>query len=319
MKLTEVAMSHKHYQQDRLSLLFTLAVTIWIAILQVQAVNAQGRPNMGQWHGGHSDLTGAPEQDLAMKDFIAKQSKPAKKRSSGGSVHVVYLVPADKTPREDYAAAVGEAILEVQAFYQDELGTSRSKGAKAVGTTFKTFSPTVEVVVTPHDTAYYNANNQAGQFEFFFRAVGDGFDTTGGSFNDPDNVWIYYIDADPACGQGIGGTSGVALLAANDLRGLVGEANVPPCLGDAPDTGGVCRWIGGLGHELGHAFGLPHPPGCDQGSCSAEPFFSLMFLGYASYPDTYLLDEDKAQLEASPFFAERKIRRRTNCLGEPLN
>src|SRR5688572_30322872 len=95
----------------------------------------------------------------------------------------------------------------MQAFYQDELGTSRSRGRNAVGTTFKIFSPTVEVVATPHDSVYYNANNQAGQFEFFSRAVGDGFDATGGGFNDPDNIWIYYIDAAPACGQGIGGTT----------------------------------------------------------------------------------------------------------------
>lgn len=319
MKLTEVAISHKHNEKARWSLLFTLAVMVWAAGLQVQAVSAQGRPDMDRLHGGHSDFTGATEQDLSVKDFVAKHSKPAKKRSSGGAVHVVYLVPADTTPREDYAAAVGEAILEVQAFYQEELGTSRSRGRNAVGTTFATTSPTVEVVVTPHDAAYYNANNQAGPFEFFFRAVGDGFEATGGGFNDPDDVWIYYIDADPACGQVIGGTSGVALLAANDLRGLVGEPTVPPCIGDSPDTGDVCRWIGGLGHELGHAFGLPHPPGCDQGTCSEEAARSLMYLGYASYPDTYFLDEDKAQLEASPFFAERKIRRRTNCLGEPLN
>jgi hypothetical protein len=172
--------------------------------------------------------------------------------------------------------------------------------------------------VTSHDSAYYNANNQAGLFEFFFRAVGDGFEATGGGFNDPDAVWVYYIDADPACGQGIGGASGVALLSANDLRGLVGEPNVPPCIGDPPDTSGVCRWIGGLGHELGHALGLPHPPGCEQGTCSAEAFFSLMFFGYTVYPDTHFLDEDKERLEASPFFEERKIRRRTNCLGEPF-
>ena len=234
-------------------------------------------------------------------------------------MHVVYLVPVDKAPRDDYAAALQKAILEMQAFYQEEFGISRSTGRNAVGVTFETFTSAVEVVVTPHDSAYYNANDQAGQFEFFIRAVGDGFEATGGGFNDPDAVWVYYIDADPACGQGTGGTSGVALLPANDLRGLVGASNVLSCIGDPPDTGGVCRWIGGLGHELGHAFGLPHPPGCDQGTCSAEAFFSLMFFGYTVYPDTYFLDEDKVRLEASSFFAERKIRRRTDCRGEPLN
>src|SRR5207247_1049543 len=140
-------------------------------------------------------------------------------------------------------------------------------------------------VLPQHASAYYNANNQAGQFEFWSRVLGDAFDATGGRFNDPDNVWIYYIDADPACGQGTGGTSGVALLGANDLRGLVSEPNVPACIGGRPDTSGVCRWIGGLGYELGHALGLPHPPGCDQGNCLAEAYFSLMFVGYSLYPD----------------------------------
>jgi hypothetical protein len=319
MKLTKIAMSHSHNQKNCLSLLVALTVMIWTAGLQVQEASAQRRPDSVWMPSGHADVAGATQQDPSMKAFIANNSKPAKKPSSGGFVHVVYLVPADKTPRDDYAAAVEEAILEMQAFYQEELGISRSRGRKTVGETFETFTPTVEVVVTPHDSAYYNANNQAGSFEFFFRAVGDGFEATGGGFNDPDAVWVYYIDADPACGQGTGGTSGVALLPANDLRGLVGEPNVPPCIGDPPDTGGVCRWVGGLGHELGHAFGLPHPPGCDQGTCSAEAFFSLMFFGYILYPDTYFLDEDKELLEASPFFAERKIRQRTNCLGEPLN
>jgi len=291
---------------------------IWTAALGVQAVSAQSRPDIVGMHGGHGDFGSATQQDPSVKAFVVNHSKRAKKGSSGSSVHAVYLVPADKTPRDDYAAAVAEAILELQAFYQEELGTSRSKGRKAVGATFETFSPTVEVVVTPHDSAYYNANNQAGPFEFWSRAVGDGFDATGGGFNDPDSVWLYYIDADPACGQAGGGTSGVAVLPANDLRGLVGQPTVPACIGDSPDTSGVCRWIGGLGHELGHAFGLPHPPGCDAGNCSAEAYLSLMFVGYAFYPDTYFLDEDKERLEASPFFAQRKILRRTNCRGEPL-
>ena len=50
---------------------------------------------------------------------------------------------ADKARRDDYAAALEQAILEMQAFYQKELGISRSRGRNAVGVTFNTFSPTV--------------------------------------------------------------------------------------------------------------------------------------------------------------------------------
>jgi hypothetical protein len=62
-----------------------------------------------------------------MKGFIAKHSKRAKNRPSGDSVHVVYLVPADKTARNDYTRAVRRAIKEIQTFYQEELEISRSK------------------------------------------------------------------------------------------------------------------------------------------------------------------------------------------------
>jgi hypothetical protein len=314
MKLMKIVLSPRH-QKIYLFLIIALAIVLWTRVFGVTVVSAQDRPER------HADLAGAMQYDPFMKDFVDKHSRSAAKQFSvsSGAVHVVYLVPADKAARRDYKVAVRKAILEIRAFYQEELENTPSKGRKAVGETFGVTKPRVEVIVTPHDSAYYNANNQAGQFEFFFRAVEDGFDATGGSFNDPDAVWISYIDADPACGQGIGGTSGVALLSANDLRGLAGEPNQPQCAGSPPDDAGVCRWVGGLGHELGHAFGLPHPPGCDQGNCSAEAAFSLMFFGYTIYPDTYFLDEDKQRLENSPFFEERKIRRRTDCRGEPLN
>ena len=64
----------------------------------------------------------------------------------------------------------------------------------------------------------------------------------------------------------------------------------------------VSRLIGGLGHELGHAFGLPHPPGCDAGS-PACPTQALMWLGYITYPNAFLLPEDKSTLLASQFIA----------------
>jgi hypothetical protein len=55
-----------------------------------------------------------------------------------------------------------------------------------------------------------------------------------------------------------------------------------------------------LGHELGHALGLPHPPGCDQGlpSCDSN---ALMWLGYTTWPQTHLRPADRATLDASPF------------------
>jgi cold shock protein len=59
--------------------------------------------------------------------------------------------------------------------------------------------------------------------ELLKEPLADGFALTGGRFFDPENRWIFYLDADPACGQITGGTSGVALLPANDLRGSPGS------------------------------------------------------------------------------------------------
>jgi hypothetical protein len=140
--------------------------------------------------------------------------------------------------------------------------------------------------------------------------VADAFGLTGGGFFDPNNIWVFYIDSDPACGQVTGATSGVAVLPANDLRGLAGEPNIPPCPDDLPDTAGVCRWVGGLGHELGHALGLPHPAACeDSDPTTICPSDALLWLGYITYPNTYLLDEDKAILRSSPFLARVPGRR----------
>lgn len=210
-------------------------------------------------------------------------------------VRVMYLVPSDKNIRDDYRNEIAKAISDLQRFYRDQLGG---------GLAFSLHSPTVEVYQTTHTSAFYSTGDNARPGGFFEGVLADGFAMTGAGFNDPNNRWVFYVDADQTCVQYVGGTQGVALLPANDLRGLTGQANVPVCPNQSPDTFGVNRWVGGLGHELGHTFDLPHPPGCDAGHCAggSHASNSLMYFGYAFYPNTYLLDENKTQLFATNFF-----------------
>lgn len=212
-------------------------------------------------------------------------------------IRMVYLIPSDKEFQQDYAIKMENAIRHLQIWYRNELRNGKS---------FSLHTPVVEVYNTSHPAIWYQTNPAGSDHRFWFwiNVLSDGFALTGGRFNDPDNRWIFYIDADPACNQiGGAGTSGVAVLPANDLRGLAGQQNIPICPNDSPDPFGVCRWVGGLGHELGHAFDLPHPRECEDDDPNTFCPSALMWTGYAIYPNTSLLRADKDILNQSPFFS----------------
>lgn len=226
----------------------------------------------------------------ALADVLGEES--AASPAAAPVVRMVYLVPSDRNPNRLYRQRMELAIRELQAFYWHQLGRK----------TFSLHNPVVEVVRTSHPTSWYTQDAPASSDElrFWESATADGFALLRGGFNDPQNRWVFYIDADQLCGQSIGGTSGVALLAANDLRGLTCQQNRPLCPQDPPDTGRFCRWVGGLGHELGHSFNLPHPT---PGTCPLpDPACNnaLMWFGYSTYPNAYLLPEDKRSLLTSP-------------------
>jgi len=217
-------------------------------------------------------------------------------------VRMVYLVPADRPVRDDYARHLDSAISHVQIWLRDELGDNLS---------FSTEKKPVDVVATPHLASWYSTNPN-GDFAVWFwnNVLADAFALTGARFDDPSSTWVFYIDAEPGCGQLTGAVAGVAVLPQHDLRGLAGEENIPPCPTDPVDTAGPCRWVGGLGHELGHALGLPHPQACVDGDPTTQcPENTLLWLGYRTYPDAYLLESDKAFLESSPFISTVHIRR----------
>lgn len=91
------------------------------------------------------------------------------------------------------------------------------------------------------------------------------------------------------------GTQGITMMGGWDLYGLI-----TPRFRQCGYETGVDRRIGGTGHELAHALGLPHPPGCDEGlpTCDWE---ALTYLGFYGWPHTHLRDDDEALLLASPF------------------
>ena len=112
-------------------------------------------------------------------------------------------------------------------------------------------------------------------------------------------MWVVYADVMEPCGESYSlgrGGNGLTFMGAWDLEGL-SDPEWRHCSNPAY---GFNRWIGGLGHEIGHAFGLRHPPGCDSGDSSCDRS-ALMGAGYASWPNTYLRDDEKKILNDGPF------------------
>lgn len=216
-------------------------------------------------------------------------------------VRVAYLVPFDKVEKASYTAAIKNAMLSIQDFYRQQLGS---------GKTFQIDDRMVEVYHTSHPAAWYATNNAAAHntWVVWSNADDDASSLIAGYRSDPDTTWVVYIDADYLCGQnGGGGVTGITIMPAPDLRGLSGESPNLVCLGDpAVNTYHQNRWIGGLGHEFGHSLGLPHPPGCDASVATCDSN-ALMYLGYFNYPNTYLRVDDKSTLNASPFISWRPI------------
>jgi hypothetical protein len=187
---------------------------------------------------------------------------------------MVYLLPSDVAYDPRVALGMDRAIRHLQIWYQNQL---------ADGRTFSINFPAITVLHSSHPASYFATSS-------WTRATDEVFAALGGRFYDQSAVWNIYL---PVVTDGQGGSASVALLGENDVLGISGE-----------DTGGftIARWVGGLGHEMGHAFGLPHPPGCEEGVVS-EDCSSLMYLGYLDYPETFLTAAEKEQLNASPFYA----------------
>ncbi len=218
--------------------------------------------------------------------ILAVLTTHAATASPTSRVHFIYLIPSDKNHKLVYEEGIRNAATSIQRYFNSELD----------GHTFQLDNVIVTPVFSEHDSAWFAT-------DMWGKAINE----AGAEFFDPENAYIIYLDADPACGEVTGGTSGIALMPANDLRGLAGEAYQPVC-DEQPTSESLNRWIGGAGHEIGHALGLPHPPGCEEGlpECDTN---ALMWFGFITWPNTYLTEADKTILRNSSYITQ--IRQQT--------
>ena len=209
---------------------------------------------------------------------------------STGAVRILYERPSGREFRTDASVAITHAIVDLQSWYRRELG----------GLTFSLYE------ATPHECRMSEPADYYGRGNAWAKVVEGVQHCAPVQHDSPDFVWVVYVDVEEACDEPQElGAGGWGLTILPDIKGITSPGkDLYSFCGEGPFNETPGRWIGGLGHELGHTLRLPHPPGCDPWdpvTCDDMEALSLMHDGYAPYPDTYLLPDDKEILIRSSF------------------
>ena len=251
-------------------------------------------PELVSWMDGIVVVKGVPPDVPQQDNFFpcGLDSWYAPMAADGPSVRVVYAIPSDREFSQRYSDGIRRGLELLQWWIGDQLD----------GPTFAIHGDP-EPCRMSEPESFYIEDAWTRVFNGVQHCAPVGY--AGDEF-----IWIVYADVwdyaplevvlqatpEDCLGGRLGaGMRGIAMFGGWDLYGL-STSRFLQC----GSITGIDRWIGGLGHELGHAFGLPHPSDCDAELLSC-PFWVLMSGGYADWPHTFLLDEEKAALLASPF------------------
>ena len=240
---------------------------------------------------GGTDNDAAPATDAAPGGPDAEVAcVPPTGSTTGKLVRVIYMVPSDRTPDPRYIENLEQSVLSLQLWLRDQMPNR---------TSFRVHSPLVNVVQTEHPESYYRTNDTGGgDLVFWDNVRDDTFLHLDTDWDDPDNVWLVYADADEACGQRAGAVAHLAVFPKNDLRGLAGEERVPPCGGE-PDDNGRCRWVGGMGLLMFIAMAVPNPADEDCDDACRDAL--LTWFGYNRFPDAIVNEDQQDYLAGTGF------------------
>lgn len=217
------------------------------------------------------------------------------------SVVPIFFVPTDwavsSAEVQKEVAALRTAMAEIQDFYGDQLGYTFRLEPLAVVQAWGR-KEAYDITWTPGGNIYTNGIVIGNSFEG--SVVGElysrGYPTPPGQNEDGRSALIFV--------KGAGGwAGGREFPSANGGWAILGDWCIDSIAGDVPE--GAYWWsgrrlqIGAAAHELGHTFGLPHPP--------SNPEYLIMG-NWWQYPDAGFSSSDRAQLagpEKKVFFVAR--------------
>ncbi|MEJ7732292.1 MAG: hypothetical protein WKG00_24180 [Polyangiaceae bacterium] len=200
-----------------------------------------------------------------------------------GRVTVLYLVPAGQ-----------EADGAKYWFMHDAMGVIRSFYAQAAG---RTFEWTQDVLYANHPVDWFGCG-PGGDYNYCAGRVDEQLIELGYPLWAAQTTFLVAMQGESehyAAAMSPDTMGGVALVGADSFSQVIAAGCAPgTCAVGGADGDGV---TGGIAHELGHAFGLPHPP-----DGIANRAFSLM-AEHWHFPNNGFLPSELPTLAAHPLLA----------------